>query len=115
MNLEEKRDSMESNQTILDIKKEFQNIELLSPETKHRRIKTLQKEIDFKHQNIYKVGKSKIDKRILNFIVQNLLLLIILVFAISKTFENQNENITFYLSIISTILGIVIPSPSIKN
>jgi len=74
--------------------------------------------IDIKTDNnddTYKICCSNTSKEFIKYITTVTISIIILIFSIVMIILNPKENNTIYFSLISHIIGVYIPTPSIKD
>jgi hypothetical protein len=71
-------------------------------------------EREFQRKNIYNCCGGRVDRRILEYSIQVLIVSVAITFSIVQLFR-QAPNTELYVSILSTSIGYAIPSPSISH
>jgi len=87
----------------------------LSPQTQHRLI---DRAVEHEEQNDMNKWESccfKIDKRVLVFFTQYIIILLTLIFSMRMVLNLDSCEGGVFLNLITFLIGIVVPTPSIKN
>ena len=106
------RDSDSSLQALNDQIKQIERIR--STNTRHRRIATMENEVEFRRENIYKIGNTKLDKRFLVFITKWIIILSILIFCMIRI-SVDNDDSGVFLNLLCSILGVFLNAPKLSN
>lgn len=69
----------------------------------------------FEHNNIYQSCCLRIDKRALQFFTQALFSLLVIIFCIVNLTIKEGKNTEIYISLLTFILGVFLPSPNMRQ